>query len=60
MSDIGHPIVGDKKYGARSRAIGRLGLHARVLAFQHPRTGELMRFETDIPKALLRPFQTDL
>lgn len=57
LSDIGHPIVGDKKYGARSRAIGRLGLHAKVLAFVHPRTGELMRFETDIPKALLRLFQ---
>ncbi|WP_082053605.1 RluA family pseudouridine synthase [Gordoniibacillus kamchatkensis] len=57
LSDIGHPIVGDKKYGSRSRAIGRLGLHARVLAFLHPRTGEPMRFATDIPKALLRPFQ---
>jgi 23S rRNA pseudouridine1911/1915/1917 synthase len=57
LSDIGHPIAGDRKYGARSRTIGRLGLHARVLAFLHPRTGELMRFETDIPKALLRPFQ---
>ncbi|MGO4543523.1 RluA family pseudouridine synthase [Paenibacillus sp. 2TAB23] len=56
MEDIGHPVVGDKKYGAKSRTIGRLGLHARVLAFTHPVTGKLVRFETDIPKLFLRPF----
>ncbi|MBH5320463.1 RluA family pseudouridine synthase [Paenibacillus sp. GSMTC-2017] len=60
MEDIGHPIVGDKKYGSKSRIIGRLGLHARVLAFEHPTTGKIMRFETDIPKMFLGPFrQTD-
>ncbi|WP_373865222.1 RluA family pseudouridine synthase [Paenibacillus koleovorans] len=57
MEDIGHPIVGDKKYGARSASIGRLGLHARVLAFTHPTTGKAMRFETAIPKPLMRPFK---
>ncbi|NIK76261.1 23S rRNA pseudouridine1911/1915/1917 synthase [Paenibacillus castaneae] len=57
MEDIGHPVVGDKKYGARTRIIGRLGLHARVLAFTHPITGKLVRFETDIPKLFLKPFQ---
>lgn len=51
MEDIGHPIVGDKKYGSKSRAIGRLGLHASVLAFTHPVTGQVMRFESKIPKA---------
>jgi 23S rRNA pseudouridine1911/1915/1917 synthase len=56
MQDLGHPIVGDKKYGAKSKAIGRLGLHASVLAFLHPATGELMRFEADTPRAFLRPF----
>ncbi|CAM3682850.1 RluA family pseudouridine synthase [Cohnella lubricantis] len=59
MQDIGHPIVGDKKYGSRSRAIGRLGLHANVLSFVHPTTGKTLRFESPIPKALLRPFQRD-
>lgn len=59
MQDIGHPIVGDKKYGSRSRAIGRLGLHANVLSFVHPSTGETLRFESPIPKALLRPFERD-
>lgn len=50
MEDIGHPIVGDKKYGSKSKALPRLGLHARVLAFDHPTTGQMMRFETEIPK----------
>lgn len=57
MEELGHPIVGDKKYGARSRGIGRLGLHANVLSFTHPTTGELMRFESPVPKVFLRPFQ---
>lgn len=49
MQEIGHPIVGDKKYGSKTNPIGRLGLHARVLAFKHPVTGEVVRFETEIP-----------
>ncbi len=56
MEDIGHPIVGDKKYGSRSKAIGRLGLHAHVLAFKHPVTGKSMRFESNIPKSFLSLF----
>lgn len=50
MQDLGHSIVGDKKYGATKNPINRLGLHAQVLAFRHPVTGEEMRFETDLPK----------
>ncbi|OPA76853.1 RNA pseudouridine synthase [Paenibacillus selenitireducens] len=53
MQDIGHPIAGDKKYGAQTKPIGRLGLHARVLSFTHPTTGEALRFETSIPKPFL-------
>lgn len=56
MEDIGHPVVGDKKYGARTRIIGRLGLHARVLSFTHPVTGKVVKFETEIPKLFLKPF----
>lgn len=59
MEDIGHPVVGDKKYGSKSSAIGRLGLHARVLAFEHPVTGKALRFETAIPKVFMRPFKDD-
>lgn len=51
MQDLGNPVVGDKKYGSKKKGIGRLGLHAKVLAFIHPVTGELMRFETDVPKS---------
>ncbi|WP_240414759.1 RluA family pseudouridine synthase [Paenibacillus periandrae] len=57
MEDIGHPVVGDKKYGSKSKIINRLGLHARVLAFIHPTKGELLRFETAIPKMFLHPFR---
>ncbi|HZK53147.1 MAG TPA: RluA family pseudouridine synthase [Desulfosporosinus sp.] len=56
MKDIGHSIIGDKKYGAIKHPIGRLGLHARVLAFKHPITGEDVRYETDIPKEFLSMF----
>lgn len=54
MEDLGHPIVGDKKYGAKSRGLGRLGLHARKLAFSHPNTGIPMRFDTGIPRPFMR------
>jgi len=58
MEQIGHPVVGDKKYGASGNNIlGRLGLHARVLAFRHPVSGEALRFETAIPKPFLKPFR---
>lgn len=50
MQDLGHSIVGDRKYGAKDNPIGRLGLHAQTLAFVHPRTQETLRFETEIPK----------
>lgn len=57
MRDIGHPVVGDKKYGSKSGSIGRLGLHARVLAFRHPTKGEAMRFESPVPSAMTRVFR---
>ncbi|MBW5445533.1 RluA family pseudouridine synthase [Cohnella sp. CFH 77786] len=57
MQDLGHPIAGDKKYGARTKPIGRLGLHASVLAFVHPTTGETLRFKADIPKSFLSVFK---
>ncbi|MEG0876829.1 MAG: RluA family pseudouridine synthase, partial [Oscillospiraceae bacterium] len=40
MKDLGHPVVGDKKYGAKGSPLGRLGLHAGLLEITHPRTGE--------------------
>lgn len=56
MQDIGHSIIGDKKYGATTNPIKRLGLHARVLAFKHPINGEEVHIETEIPKGFLGLF----
>lgn len=50
MQDIGHPVAGDAKYGATTNPIGRLGLHAEVLAFEHPITGQAMHFNAPVPK----------
>lgn len=47
--DLGHPIVGDRKYGAKASPIHRLALHARTLRFAHPRTRRDMRFELPVP-----------
>lgn len=46
---IGHPVVGDSKYGSRCDILGRLGLHAERLAFYHPRTGVLLEFSVPPP-----------
>jgi 23S rRNA pseudouridine1911/1915/1917 synthase len=53
MESIGHPIVGDRKYGSTVN-IGRLALHARILEFYHPVTGELVHFESPVPKELFK------
>ncbi|MPM56441.1 putative RNA pseudouridine synthase [bioreactor metagenome] len=53
MESLGHPVAGDKKYGAHSNPMKRLGLHATTLAFIHPETGELVRFSAPVPKAFL-------
>ena len=49
MKDLGHPIAGDRKYGAKSSPIHRLALHAMTLRFVHPVTRKDMRFETPVP-----------
>ena len=49
LSDMGHPIVGDFKYGSSDESLLRLGLHAYLLAFRHPVTGKYLRFETPVP-----------
>lgn len=56
MQAIGHPIVGDKKYGSAISPIGRVGLHARTLAFIHPMSLENVTFETHVPKSFQSPF----
>ncbi len=56
MSDIGHPIVGDRRYGDGANPIGRLGLHATRLAFQHPLSGEILEFKSSIPRDFINVF----
>ncbi|MBD5237927.1 MAG: RluA family pseudouridine synthase [Bacteroidales bacterium] len=49
-SDLGHPISGDKKYGAKKSPLHRLALHAQTLRFAHPITKRDMHFTTPIPQ----------
>jgi 23S rRNA pseudouridine1911/1915/1917 synthase len=51
MASIGHPVAGDDVYGPK-KVITKLGgqcLHAKVIGFIHPRSGEYMEFTTDLP-----------
>ena len=59
LAAIGHPVVGDGRYGGAryggSRAVviaGRPFLHASLLGFDHPSTGEHCRFESPLPADL--------
>jgi 23S rRNA pseudouridine1911/1915/1917 synthase len=48
-ADMGHPVCGDMKYGNGDDPLHRLCLHAWLLCFSHPITGQPMEFETPIP-----------
>ena len=52
MAYIGHPVVGDPKYGAKKCPFSIEGqaLHSKTLMFTHPRTGERMEFEAPLPE----------
>lgn len=52
MASIGHPIVGDRKYGNGNShsPVDRLCLHAKVLEFIHPATEQTVHFESPLPK----------
>ena len=62
MASIGHPLAGDPLYGpARGLSIGGQCLHAAVLGFTHPVTGEFLRFVSPLPdyfEALLKKLPT--
>ncbi len=62
MQSIGHPVVGDRKYGNgnESSPVDRLCLHAKVLEFIHPMTERKIRFEAAAPKEMLRMFNSSL
>ena len=63
LSEAGHAILADELYGRGSRdpllvaaaeAIGRQALHARLLGFVHPVSGERLRFEAPLPDDFVR------
>ena len=54
MKESGHPIVGDRRYGAKSSPIHRLCLHAMTLRFVHPITRRDMNFTAPIPAGFHR------
>ena len=56
MKDMGHPVAGDKKYGAATDPLKRLGLHAAVLTLKHPTSGAEMSFEAKTPRVFGRAF----
>ena len=50
MKDLGHPIIGDKKYHSESDPLKRLGLHAYALELSHPTNHKKFKFYAQIPK----------
>lgn len=53
LSDIGCPIVGDRKYGASADFIRRVRLHACSISFPHPVSGEVITVESAMPEGFL-------
>jgi len=49
LAFIGHPILGDNKYGNNNK-FSRLALHAKYLGFWHPHTGKFVEFSCTVPK----------
>lgn len=59
LKDINHSIVGDKKYGARSNPLKRLGLHAYKLTIKNPTTNEVQNFIAPTPKVFKLNIKVD-
>jgi 23S rRNA pseudouridine1911/1915/1917 synthase len=51
LARLGHPVVGDRRHGARRDPLHRLCLHATRLAFRHPETGAAVEFDSAPPAA---------
>lgn len=54
MQQIGHPIAGDKKYGAQTNPLGRIALHAQTLEFIHPVSEKKEKYEVKTPKEFIK------
>jgi 23S rRNA pseudouridine1911/1915/1917 synthase len=56
MKDIGHSIVGDKKYNSKLDPLKRLGLHANILELVSPINKKIWHFETKVPDSFNKLF----
>lgn len=54
LSELGHPVVGDTKYGKGNTPAINLALHAGSLSFQHPVKNRRLTFETGMPERFIR------
>jgi len=54
MAHIGHPVLGDMKYGTGPGLLGRPMLHARMIGFTHPVTKKLMKFTSRLPGDMVK------
>jgi RluA family pseudouridine synthase len=50
LSESGHPVVNDDKYGYKDKIRGRLALHSQHLSFNHPFSGIRLTFEAKVPE----------
>jgi 23S rRNA pseudouridine1911/1915/1917 synthase len=55
LAHLGHPVVGDRRYGRGGASAGRLALHAEQLELPHPVSGERLRLHAAAPAALALP-----
>ncbi len=56
LSELGHPVAGDEKYGAASDPLRRLALHAWRLSITHPDTKKELSFTATPPEGFQRMF----
>lgn len=56
LAELGHPVAGDDKYGARTNPMGRLALHAYELSLADPQSGKPLSFTTPSPEGFRRMF----
>ena len=49
FASLGHPLAGDSLYGGKSDLLGRQFLHAHLLGFEHPQSGEYVEFRSPLP-----------
>jgi 23S rRNA pseudouridine1911/1915/1917 synthase len=59
LAGLGHPLVGDRRYGAADEVLRRIRLHAFYLSFIHPVSGRFLEFSNPMPRAFLVPGNKD-